>query len=135
MALLKFNAAAVKPLIEHAMAAKSHRTEYCGVQMCKGAALMLVGDQGVYLMSNGLPGLPAGKHVVYAEGHNPEQDPDWYEAKRDSFGGDDGVEFIECLAAIRLFIEQGYPHVLVEITEDKVEVINPRTQVDGVRKH
>lgn len=63
------------------------------------AGLMLVGDQGVYLMSNnaqakkveGTDRLP----VVYAKGINPDIDSDYYEKKRRIFGGDDGVEFID----------------------------------------
>lgn len=56
--------------------------------------LHLVGDHGVYLMSNGTPHLPGTKtrnRVVYAHGINPEVDEDFYDAKHDLFGGDDGV--------------------------------------------
>jgi len=60
-------------------------------------ALQLVGDHGVYLMSNGLPGLPADgdQHVVYALGGNPRLDPDFYDFKVDMWGGDDGVDLVE----------------------------------------
>lgn len=62
------------------------------------AALSLVGDQGVYLMSNGNPRLliEEGKSanvVAYAKESDPTSGADfddWYEAKRRIFGGDDG---------------------------------------------
>lgn len=56
--------------------------------------LQLVGDQGVYLMTN--VKYPKGetpssqKMVVYASGCNPEEDEDFYENKCQKFGGDDG---------------------------------------------
>jgi hypothetical protein len=59
----------------------------------------LVGDEGVYIMHNGVtPEREQGvKHtVVYAEECNPETDPEgWYDNKVASFGGDDGVEIID----------------------------------------
>lgn len=56
--------------------------------------LWLVGDQGVYIMSNGK--LPEGERplVVYAEECHPVGNPDWFHYKRRHFGGDDGFEFI-----------------------------------------
>lgn len=68
-----------------------------------GKGLWLVGDHGVYLM----PNTTAGKRiVVYARECDPtklEFDA-WWAAKRATFGGDDGIEFIpieeiECLAS------------------------------------
>lgn len=56
--------------------------------------LQLVGDQGVYLMTN--VKYPAGETpanenmVVYASGCNPDKDDDFYENKCHKFGGDDG---------------------------------------------
>ncbi|MBP8936883.1 MAG: DUF3085 domain-containing protein [Agrobacterium sp.] len=59
------------------------------------AGFWIVGDQGVYLMHNGKA--TDGKQlVVYAQECNPDAMPfeQWWAAKRDSFGGDDGCEFI-----------------------------------------
>jgi hypothetical protein len=56
------------------------------------AGLVLVHDQGVYLMSNGLPELPQGQNVVYAEGLGPRDDSPFCSI----VGGDD---FGECLPA------------------------------------
>lgn len=57
----------------------------------------IVGDEGVYLMHNGTP--PDGEKNVVA--YATECDPttmefdDWWENKRATFGGDDGVDFID----------------------------------------
>ncbi|WP_174021915.1 DUF3085 domain-containing protein (plasmid) [Agrobacterium fabrum] len=53
----------------------------------------LVGDHGVYL--NGK--LPDGEKplVAYALECDPRTNDDWFEVKRKTFGGDDGVEFID----------------------------------------
>lgn len=61
--------------------------------------LWLVGDQGVYLMSNGPfneEKAKAGNNAAYAAECNPlllEFD-EWYDNKQRIFGGDDGSEFI-----------------------------------------
>lgn len=57
--------------------------------------LRLVGDHGVYLCSNGK--LPDGERpfVAYALECDPRTNDEWFEVKRKTFGGDDGVEFID----------------------------------------
>ena len=59
------------------------------------AGVWLVGDHGVYLCSNGK--LPDGEKpfVAYALECDPRTNDDWFEVKRKTFGGDDGVEFID----------------------------------------
>jgi hypothetical protein len=57
----------------------------------------LVGDEGVYLMHNGM-GTGEGKAVVvYAKECDPTKlaFDDWWGAKQATFGGDDGVEYLE----------------------------------------
>ncbi len=69
----------------------------------KVPGLWLVGDEGVYLMDNCVHHLPKGAggsgrfFVVYADQVDPGKMPfdDWWANKNDSFGGYDGVEFIE----------------------------------------
>lgn len=82
-------------LIEHAANAPETAPLY-GDETGRG--LWLVGDHGVYLMSNGRPEMDKSgdQHVVYAETCNPEtQDfDDWWFVKNETFGADDGVEFI-----------------------------------------
>ena len=62
-----------------------------------GPGFWLVGDEGVYLMQNGKSIGDGRQPLVFAEQCNPEKMDfeDWWENKRASFGGDDGVEFIE----------------------------------------
>lgn len=66
-----------------------------------GKGLWLVGDDGVYLMPNTTDGIHhnnnAPRVVVYAEECNPKtmHFDDWWAVKRATFGGDDGVEFID----------------------------------------
>ncbi|MBO9126296.1 MULTISPECIES: DUF3085 domain-containing protein [Rhizobium/Agrobacterium group] len=57
--------------------------------------LWLVGDHGVYLMSNGKLLDGAKPLVVYAEECDPSTNDDWFDVKRRTFGGDDGVDFID----------------------------------------
>lgn len=73
------------------------RNPYYGLRPGEGEqpGLWLVGDHGVYLMSNGK--LPDGSRplVVYAEECDPTTNDDWFHVKRATFGGDDGVEFFD----------------------------------------
>lgn len=63
----------------------------------------MVGDQGIYLMTNTATGMKApdwtpentNNLVAYADECNPEKDfDDWYDTKRQCWGGDDGVMFL-----------------------------------------
>ncbi|MBO1360268.1 DUF3085 domain-containing protein [Acetobacter sacchari] len=90
------------------------------------AGLWLVGDEGVYFVSNGLPALMTddGKQVVaYADGANPEENPLTFdEIKRESFGGDDGVEFIN-LEHVLLGLEATRDGKLwIDLTPDGIAV-------------
>ena len=62
--------------------------------------LWLVGDRGIYLMSNRqLPETQTETTVagpiVYAIETNPDKGDDWLDEKRRIFGGDDGCEFLD----------------------------------------
>ena len=65
-----------------------------------GSGFWLVGDQGVYLMPNTTDGAHNAKSekplVIYAKECDPNALPfdTWWDNKRASFGGDDGVDFI-----------------------------------------
>jgi hypothetical protein len=64
-----------------------------------GPGLILVGDQGVYFTANiPIDQVRAAKvpHVAYAAEVNPQTLPfeEWWEAKRDSFGPDDGTAYL-----------------------------------------
>lgn len=97
MSKLVFDAAAVEQRLNHALAAKEHSKVYG--QHTAEPGVILVHDQGVYIMSNGMPreidpNTPCKSIVVYAERCHPDQDDDWYDTARALVGGDDFAEFI-----------------------------------------
>ncbi|MQW86387.1 DUF3085 domain-containing protein [Sinorhizobium saheli] len=61
------------------------------------AGLWLVGDEGVYVMSNGKLAEGQRPLVVHAEECDPKTNPHYWHYKRRYFGGDDGVEFIDAV--------------------------------------
>ena len=94
---LKFKTSDVKKIVEHTKASTEHITIFTEKI---GPSLILVGDHGVYLMSsakNEILGEDGKNFVVYAEECNPNTMgfDDWYENKRNSFGGDDGAEPVD----------------------------------------
>ena len=100
---LTFKRDEVKKLVEHTKNAEEHMS-LGKVPETKRAGLLLVGDKGVYLMSNAKDHLrrdesdPEDKRsfVAYANECNPDKMDldDWRYAKGASFGGDDGADFI-----------------------------------------
>ncbi len=80
-----------------AVANGGYRVPYQGIspETKAGPGLWLVGDEGVYLISNGKLSKGQRPLVVYAEECNPKTNPDCWHYKRQHFGGDDGVEFID----------------------------------------
>lgn len=115
---LTFSTKGLRELLDHAQAAPEHSRGYAFLNDRigrPGPGLIVVGDHGIYFMSNGEPGLlvphqrPGGTRnvCVYANECNPntmEVDA-WWDVKQVAFGGDDGADFIEAKtidAAIRL---------------------------------
>ena len=62
----------------------------------------LVGDEGVYIMSNGKLAEDQRPLVVYAHECDPKTNPDYWHYKRQHFGGDDGVEFLDAAVLVKL---------------------------------
>ncbi|MDZ7602163.1 MAG: DUF3085 domain-containing protein [Hoeflea sp.] len=99
--MLSFPLEKVRAVIDHGSNdAKSHggfRNPYFGFRPedTEQPGLWLVGDHGVYLCSNGKQPDGARPLVVHAEECNPDTCDDWFEVKRRTFGGDDGVEFLD----------------------------------------
>lgn len=97
---LHFSWNGIEKILEEINTATSARTLY---EEVTGKGFWLVGDTGVYLMANTTDGIHNSKmgtcddhFVVYADECNPQkmEADEWWEIKRASFGGDDGVEFI-----------------------------------------
>jgi hypothetical protein len=106
MATLRFNATEVATLVAHARAAPAHGKAF-GQTEPPYPGVYFVHDDGLYLMSNGIPRLKADgtvatgdedttqpNKVVYAEGYNPKVDADVWERARDAVGGDDFSELL-----------------------------------------
>src|SRR4051794_38666433 len=99
--MLTFPLASVRDVIGRgradAQANGGFRNPYYGLKPGKDEqpGLWLVGDRGVYLLSNGKLAGGQKPFVVYAEECNPATNDDWFEVKRRTFGGDDGVDFLD----------------------------------------
>ncbi|RVD01308.1 DUF3085 domain-containing protein, partial [Mesorhizobium sp. M7A.F.Ca.ET.027.02.1.1] len=99
------------------------RNPYYGTRPGEGEkpGLWLVGDEGVYIMSNGKLAEGSRALVVYAEQCHPKGDGDWWDYKRRHFGADDGIEFIEAERLIPLFDRNmGATHLNVQLTETEI---------------
>jgi hypothetical protein len=98
MIRLLFPLAAVITLADHAIAATEHRPSFSDTldDTTPTPALLFVGDQGLYLMSNGVPHLPDPANeewslVVYADAFD---DPMSKHTISDAIGGDDFSEVL-----------------------------------------
>lgn len=80
-------------------AANGYRVPYQGISPEAEArpGLWLVGDEGVYVMSSGKPAEGQRPLVIYAEECDPKTNPDYWHYKRQYFGSDDGVEFLDAV--------------------------------------
>jgi len=122
MSELHFDRALVEKLLDHAEG--SARNLALHQQGAASPALWLVGDDGLYLMSNGepcLPGETTKNLVCYAAECDPTKlaFDTWWLVKNAAFGGDDGAEFFEA-TDIRLALatyEPGAPLVIIIDTE------------------
>lgn len=92
--------------------------------------LWLVGDQGVYLMSPGRPGLllqgSNGHVVARSEETDPAYEPDeCYENKRRAFGGDDGVVFLDAAFVETALRQESSGRSALSITPECVAIAVP----------
>lgn len=124
-----FDRDGVIALVDHAIASETHRVLYEDPSTAK-AGLWLVGDQGVYLLSNGLPSLttedPARpQRCVYADQVNPVTMTfdAWWEAKRAGFGGDDGVEFLDAQDMLTALHDPTVEKLMLDIDEDTIAFV------------
>jgi hypothetical protein len=83
--MLRFTAADLHPVLSEARA--------------NGCRIILVKDQGVYMMSEKGARNPDGRqrHLAYAVGCNPDVDDfdQWYERAHAELGGDDFAEYFD----------------------------------------
>lgn len=128
MAVLRFEAGDVRRIVTHAKTSLTHSMGWG--EEDSHAAVFLAGDHGVYLMSNGEPrdkrcDHPRRNFVAYAKGINPETDAGWWEAKRDSYGADDGADTLPIIDQLELLIARGEVEIRLEISDEHVSVLMP----------
>lgn len=127
MSTLKFNKADVLRVVAHARAATDWQTPYFDKKWKKRPCVLLVHDDGVYLMSGGLPRDIVNGQVnfcAYAEGTDPSL-PDSWEVSCMLVGGDDFGEYLadDFLDKIEAQAKSAKrKKVVIEITEDLLEV-------------
>ncbi|WP_019200150.1 DUF3085 domain-containing protein [Afipia birgiae] len=84
----------------------------------------LVGDEGVYIMSNGK--LAEGQQrplVVYAEECDPTTNLDYWHYKRQYFGGDDGIDFLDAEMLVTLIAAAPEAtHLAIAMTDDSMSI-------------
>ncbi|TYR35494.1 DUF3085 domain-containing protein [Mesorhizobium microcysteis] len=99
------------------------RNPYYGTRPGEGEkpGLWLVGDEGVYIISNGKLAEGQKPLIVYSAECHPNGNPDWGDYKRRHFGGDDGIEFIDADLLIPSFDRNfGATHLGVYLSEDDI---------------
>lgn len=133
MSRLIFKADELRRVVEHALSAPDHSPEVVGytedfqpITRPAGPGLYLVHDDGVYLMSNGLPRdkLPGSEssYVVHAKGCSPTKDGrDFcWDNSRALVGGDDFAENLPWAQEIKDLIDRGATEVVVLFSEKQL---------------
>ncbi|EAN2395007.1 DUF3085 domain-containing protein [Salmonella enterica] len=93
--MLIFNAKDLKPVLQEA------RKNHCGV--------MLVKDNGVYIMSETGVLTPRGRKVAYAKGCHPQKDDNWWETALIEVGDDIGESLDLTESIITRILTEGKP--------------------------
>lgn len=137
MKTLRFDAADVRRVIEHSIAAETQMrparrpTSEPPLEDEDGSAIvpavLLTCDYGVYLMSNGQPrDLAEGRRsfAAYAVGYDPFRDADWRAHTRELIGGDDFSLTLPWAADLKALIDAGVEtiNIKVERTGDRIGV-------------
>jgi Protein of unknown function (DUF3085) len=122
----------VRKLLEHTKESEEHVPIYGKVSTLR-PGLLIIRDEGIYLMSNGKPGLfqdgafeqatpdnPA--FVVYATECNPLTLPfeEWRRVKEQSFGSDDGVDFLGTDFIEAALLRPG-KYIQLEVNEEGID--------------
>lgn len=120
----------VQKLLEHTKQAEEHVGIY-GDESTLRPGLLIVANEGIYLVSNGKPGLfqdfslrTATPHnpafVVYATECNPNTLPEeeWRRVKNESFGSDD-IDFLETDFIEAALLRPG-EYILLKINEEGI---------------
>jgi hypothetical protein len=132
MSTLRFPIEGVRKLMDHALAAPSHFHVF-GYPKKTRPGLVVVKDDGIYLMSNGKPRLMQSKGhnvVVYADGFDPTTcDPgSVWDAACSAAGGDDFAEQIALdEKLIKALHERDCTALLVSFDEEAMRIATEHT--------
>jgi len=99
------------------------RNPYYGTRPGEGEnpGFWLVGDEGVYIISNGKLAEGETPLVVYSNECHPKGSDDWWDYKRRHFGGDDGIEFIDADLVVPNFNRNFAASYLgIQLTENEI---------------
>jgi hypothetical protein len=123
---LIFNAADVRRVVEHSIASpKQLPMAYTKDEFPEEPAVVLVHDQGIYLMSNGDPrDLERGDHsfCAYAQGCHPQNDPEWWDTARDLVGGDDFGETLPWARKMAEMLAKGATQIIIGFSEKQLSL-------------
>jgi len=89
------------------------------VQDSKEPTILIVGDDGVYIMPGGSGIWGKDTKLAYAEGCNPNKDDfdDWWALKGNTWGGDDGIESLK-VKEIQPILDKCKTHLIVAFKEE-----------------
>jgi hypothetical protein len=134
MPKLIFKASDVRRVVEHTLAAPEQRPVAYTTNPVKEIAVLLVHDDGVYLMSNGKPGdlldpskgevIGSSHFVAYAQGCDPiKNEGTWWDTSRALVGGDDFAETLEGWPTeINRFLDAGATHIVIDVSAGALEL-------------
>jgi Protein of unknown function (DUF3085) len=146
MAKLIFTAADVKRVVEHSIAAPTQGgiPDWSKVQGGRAAMnvpaqpnVILVHDQGVYLMSNGEPRdivMGTRSFCAYAKGCNPDKDEDWHETANRLVGGDDFGDHLDWAVPMKKMLDDGASEIIINFGQKRMSLSAKYPRVSGPQK-
>jgi hypothetical protein len=138
MGKLIFSAKDVRRVVEHSLAAPEQGQMVIGIKrgelqygLPEAPSVLLVHDDGVYLMSNGKPrdlvsgddGKGGGRSFcAYAKGCDPSRDAECWDTSRMLVGGDDFGETLPWAEQIKAKLDAGAKQIVISVTADNIEL-------------
>ncbi|MDL4916264.1 MAG: DUF3085 domain-containing protein [Enterobacterales bacterium endosymbiont of Blomia tropicalis] len=89
------------------------------------AAMLLVKDEGIYVLSSEGESKDGRRTVAYAEGYDPAKFPDGgelYDACVDAVGGDDFAESLPLTDNVLTALAKGKHDLLIVVTETQIRI-------------
>lgn len=140
MSRLIFNADEVRRIVEHSINAPEQRKQlvdfddngrglYADVAV---PSVILVHDDGVYLMSNGTPrdiedpAEGVRSFCAYAKDCNPHKDADWWDRSRELVGGDDFSEVLPFAVPLTGQIQRGAKQIVINFGKSRISLGTPK---------